>query len=229
MRRGGPGGRRIRVVLALLAAAALILVLAQIFLPGIAASTIRSRVGRYGVVDSVSVSAWPAIKLLWGSADSVTMRASRLALTPARSAALLSEAGGTDSLDVAVASVQEGSLHLSGAHLRKRGAELTGEGTMTPQDVRAALPPGVDVRLLGSSGGQVTVRVSGGLFGLGASVDAAAGPSEGRLVAHPLGLLLGGLRLTLFSDRRIRVQGVAASVESLSPLRYRLQMRAVLE
>ena len=71
--------------------------------------------------------------------------------------------------------------------------------------------------------------MSGGLFGLGASVDAAAGPSEGRLVAHPLGLLLGGLRLTLFSDRRIRVQGVAASIESQSPLRFRLQMRAVLE
>ena len=38
---------------------------------GIAASRISSRVGRYGKVQSVSVSAWPAVELLWGHADSV--------------------------------------------------------------------------------------------------------------------------------------------------------------
>ena len=44
----------------------LVLVLAQLFLPRIAASRIASRVGRYGTVQSVSVKAWPAVKLLWG-------------------------------------------------------------------------------------------------------------------------------------------------------------------
>ena len=56
----------------------LALALAQLLLPGIAASRISSRVGRYGEVQSVSVSAWPAVKLLWGSADSVTVRARSL-------------------------------------------------------------------------------------------------------------------------------------------------------
>ena len=53
--------------------------------------------------------------------------------------------------------------------------------------VKAALPPGVDVRLLRSGDGEVEVQASGGLFGVGASVNALAGASEGKLVAHPLG------------------------------------------
>ena len=51
--------------------AGLALVLAQLFLPRIAASRISSRVGSYGKVSSVSVSALPAMELLWGDADSV--------------------------------------------------------------------------------------------------------------------------------------------------------------
>ena len=53
----------------------LLLVLAQLLLPRIAASRISSRVGRYGTVQSVSVSAWPAVELLWGHADSVRVKA----------------------------------------------------------------------------------------------------------------------------------------------------------
>ena len=43
-----------------LAGAVLVLALAQVLLPRIAASRISSRVGRYGSVESVSVRAWPA-------------------------------------------------------------------------------------------------------------------------------------------------------------------------
>ena len=62
----------------------LVLALAQLLLPRIAASRICSRVGRYGQFDSVSVSAWPAVELLWGSADSVQVQAGSLALNPAQ-------------------------------------------------------------------------------------------------------------------------------------------------
>ena len=55
-----------RIAAGLAGAIALVLVLAQLLLPGIAASRISSRVGKYGTVESVSVSAWPAIELLWG-------------------------------------------------------------------------------------------------------------------------------------------------------------------
>jgi hypothetical protein len=227
MRRAG-GWSRLRIASVLLAAALLVLVLAQVFLPRIAASRISSRVGRYGSVQSVSVTAWPAIELLWGSADEVRVSAGDLALTPSQSAALLAQARGTASLDVTARSVREGSLLLRRARLRKRGSLLAGEGLVTAGDVAAALPAGVRIALLGSGGGRVAVRVGGGLFGLHGSLDAVAGPSGGRLVAHPRSGPLEGLRVTLFSDPRIRVEQVGASGVVEPPFAYRLTMTARL-
>ncbi len=207
----------------------LVLVLAQLFLPGIAASTISSRVGRYGTVESVSVKAWPAIKLLWHSVDSVKVRARSLRLSPAQAAAMLWEGRSSASMDVSAESVQVGSLRLSDASVRKRGDGLSAEASTSQADVAAALPAGIGLRLLRSEGGEVEVQASGGLFGVGASVDAVARASEGRLVAHPLGRLVEGLHLTLFSNPHVYVQGVGASVQSSGPpLDYRLRMSASL-
>ncbi len=217
-----------RVGLALAAAAVLLLVAAQVFLPRIAASTISSRVGRYGKVLSVKVSSWPAVRLLWGSADSVQVSAADLRLTPSQSADLLWESRGAARIDVSAASVREGPLRLTQATLRKRGDELSAQATVSEADARAALPPGFEVRLLGSGDGQVRVRATGGLFGVGASVQAVAGASEGALVAHPVGFLIEGLRLTLFSDPHVHVEGIGASEEGTSPPSYRVSMRARL-
>lgn len=205
----------------------LALALAQVFLPRVAASRISSRLRRYGTVQSVSVKAWPALELLWGSADSVVVRARSLTLSPAQTAKLLWEARGLDSIELTASSVREGPLKLSEVSLHKHGQALVGAARMTDADVRAALPGGFGVRLLSSERGEVRVRASGGLFGVGASVDAAAGASNGKLVARPLGLL-SGLQLTLFSEPHVYVEGVGASVEDRPPLSYRLTMRASL-
>ncbi len=228
MRRGGgvSGWRRA----ALWAAGALVLALAvaQVLLPRIAASVISSRVGRYGRVSSVSVSAWPAVKLLWGSVDSVKLRATSLALEPAQAAKLLWEARDVVSMDVSAQQVQVGSLVLSDARMSKRGSALSAQAQASEAAVSAALPSGFTLALLRSEGGQVQVRASGGLFGVGTSVNAVAQASEGRLVAHPQGFLIEGLRLTLFSDEHVYVEGVGASVLRSRPLRYGLSMRASL-
>ncbi len=207
---------------------ALVLALAQLLLPRIAASRISSRVGRYGNVQSVHVSAWPAVKLLWGSADSVTVRAGHLKLSPEQTARLLWEARGASTMAVTAGSVQEGPLRLSEASLHKHGDALSAQAYMTATDVRAALPEGLEVKLLSSERGQVRVRASGGLFGVKTSVDAVAGASEGRLIARPLGILLSGLRLTLFSDPHVHVEGVGASPDDRTPPGYRLTMSASL-
>jgi len=60
-----------------------------------------------------------------------------------------------------------------------------------------------------------------------------AGPSEGKLIARPLGFLLGGVRLMLFADPHVQVEGVGAnavSAASAAPAtrRYRLTMTARL-
>ena len=221
------GGRRIRVLLAVSAAVVVVLALAQLFGPSIAASTVSERVGRYGHVQSVRVSAWPAIRLLWGSADSVRLSASSLALTPARSAALLAEADGTASVDATVAALREGPLRLTDVRLRKRGPSMVGEGLIRTGAIAAALPPGVHIELVASAGGQVHVRVGGGPFGNG-SIAAVARSEHGTLLAEVLGGGLAGARMTLFQDPRIDVVGVAAALASTHPLSYRVRMSARL-
>jgi hypothetical protein len=223
-------GRARRIAVIVIAAVALVIVLSQIFLPGIAASTISSRLRRYGRVQSVSVTAWPAVKLLWGQADSVKVRALDLGLSTQQAAKLMWEGRGADSVAMTASSVRLGPLRVSRVTLHKHGDSLSARGSVTAADVKAALPPGLSLELLRSEAGNVDVRASGGLFGVNASVDAVAGPQEGRLVARPLGLLLGGFQLTLFADPHVYVEGVGASPQSgagESPS-YELQMSARL-
>ncbi len=221
----GKGGR---IAAGVAGAVVLLLALAQLILPRLAASRISSRVGRYGKVQSVSVSAWPAVELLWGHVGSVRVRAKSLALSPAQVASLLWEARGTASMDVSAESVQLGSLALSDASLQKRGNTMSALALASEAEVKAALPAGFAVKLLRSEGGEVEVQATGALFGVGASVNAVAGASEGKLVAHPLGFLVEALQLTLFSDPHVYVEGVGASVQSEQPLSYRLTMSASL-
>jgi hypothetical protein len=228
MRRGGGGRTKMRLLLSLAGGLALLFVLAQVLLPRIAASRISSRVGRYGKVRSVSVSAWPALELLWGHADSVRVSASSLALKPAQLGDLLWEGRNAGSLQVSADRVRLGTLVVSDASLSKHGSSLIAQAHVSEAAIKAALPPGFDVRLLRSGGGEVEVQASGGLFGVGASVNALAGASEGKLVAHPIGFLIEGLRLTLFADPHIYVEGVGASVAAEQPLSYRLTMTARL-
>jgi hypothetical protein len=228
MRRGGSGPTKRRLAVYIAGGVLLLLVLSQLLLPRIAASVISSRVGRYGKVLSVSVEAWPALQLIWGSVPSVHVRAGSLAMSPQQAAKLLWEAHGTASADISAERVRVGSLQLSDATLRKRGSALTAQASATGADVKAALPEDLEVHLLRSGGGQVEVQASGALFGVGATVNAVGMASEGKLVAHPLGFLVEGVRLTLFSDPHVYVEGVGASVQSERPLSYRLTMSASL-
>jgi hypothetical protein len=228
MRRGGGFMGWQRPALGGAAAILLLLVLAQVILPRIAAGVISSRVGRYGKVQSVSLSAWPAVKLLWGDVDSVEVKAGALHIEPAQAGKLLWEARSTARMEVSAQSVQVGSLRVTHARLTKRGNALSATAEATEADVNAALPSGFSVQLLKSEGGAVEVQASGGLFGIGASVDAVAQASEGKLLAHPRGLLIEGFRLTLYSDPHVYVEGVGASVLSSQPLTYGLSMSASL-
>jgi hypothetical protein len=192
------------------AAIILALVLAQLLLPVIAANRISGHLSRYGTVQRVTVNAWPALKLLWHSADSVTVRAGSLKLTPAQTAKLLWEARGIGDIDMTASSLMEGPLQLYDVSVRKRATRLTGEGQASTQAVKSALPGGLSLQLLASEGGKVKVRASGGLFGLGGSSNAVVGASAGKLVVRPVGFPLSGLALTLFSEPHVYVVGVGA-------------------
>lgn len=69
-----------RIVATLLAALVLLLILCQIFLPGIGEGAIEDRLTENGGIADASLSAKPAARLLWGDGDRVEIDATGLDL-----------------------------------------------------------------------------------------------------------------------------------------------------
>jgi hypothetical protein len=229
--------RRRRVVLAscVLAVPVLAVVLAQAFLPTLAAHRVRARVARYGTVESVSVKAFPAIELLWGKVDSVDVHARSLSFAPPQIASLLWEARDvgtmtvlTDEATLRTPALSNG-LTVSDIRMEKRGSTVLAKATLTQKQLDDAFPSGFRVEPVASGGGQIEARASGGLFGLQASIGVLVRPVEGRLIAEPHGLPFAGLAtVTLFSDPHLKVESVGLSIVRTSPLTYGLSLRASL-
>src|SRR5437660_11370763 len=116
----------------------LVLVLAQLLLPGIAADRLRDRLSRSGNVLSVEVHAFPAIELLWNHADRVVVRMGRYRSGTGPLGNLLSETSSVGSLDASTGELDAGLLTLRDAALRKRGDQLVGMARATEADLRRA-------------------------------------------------------------------------------------------
>src|ERR1700684_1113654 len=91
MPAGVTAHRGVRIALGVAGGVVLLLVIAQLLLPSLAAKRVRERLARYGTVKSASVSAFPAVELLWGKADSASVRAGALSMTPPQIGSLLWE------------------------------------------------------------------------------------------------------------------------------------------
>jgi hypothetical protein len=215
----------------------LVVVLAQVFLPGFVAKRVSERVARYGTVKSVSVSAFPAIELLWGKADSARLTAGTLSVPSSQLASLLWEAHGITDLTMsantatltAIPNLSNG-ITVSDLRTEKRGAAIRTSATLTQQQLNEALPSGFHVEPIASENGAVEARASGGLFGIQASITALVKPLEGRLVAEPQGFPFASIgTVTLFSDAHLKVQSVGVRVLRSQPLTYSLSMSATLQ
>jgi hypothetical protein len=200
--------------LAALGVAALIIVLivvAQLVLPGIAAQRLRDQLARSGQVLSVQVQAFPAIELLWHHADKVVVRLGRYRPRTGNLPSTLDQTGDVGTLDASAQEVDYGLLTLHNATLAKRGDELRGSATVTDADLRSALPILSSVTPVASAGGRLTLRGTASLFGLTASVDATVSAQNGKLVVAPDVPLGGFATLTVFSAPHVSVQSVSAS------------------
>jgi hypothetical protein len=205
-------GRAPRIALGTAGGIVVMLGVTQLVLPGIAAQVVRNRASRYGMVKSVSVTAIPAIELLWGRADSASLEAGRLRMNLSQATELLSSASGVDRIDMSVESFQLGPLRMHAARMEKRGDALYIQGSLEQSDLRAMLPGGVEVQPV--TGG-VEVRASGSLFGVSTSVRALVSVQEGKLVAQPQGLPFAGLaQITLLSNPHLLIQSFDLSSET---------------
>ncbi|HTT30742.1 MAG TPA: hypothetical protein VMG37_20165, partial [Solirubrobacteraceae bacterium] len=122
--------RRI-AVLAAVGFVLLVLVVAQLVLPGIAARRVRDQFSKSGTVLDVKVSAFPAVKLLWHRADSVVVRMATYRAPVSELSNTLTETGDAGSVDASVQVLSVGPLALRDATMRKRGSSLTAAATVT--------------------------------------------------------------------------------------------------
>jgi hypothetical protein len=202
--------RAARVALAIAAGLILGLVAAQLALPGIAEHRLRDRLERSGTVERVEISAFPAVKLLWHRADDVTVRMGRLRTGSGNFADLLVRTVDTDDLDASAEEQRILTLRLHDSRLRKRGDELTLSSTVDDADLRAALPPGFDLRPVASGDGALVLEGSAELLGQRFQGRAVVAARNGRLILAPDVLFGGFLTVTLFADPRIEVLSVGA-------------------
>lgn len=189
----------------------LVLIVAQLLLPGIAAQELRDDFAQSGTVLEVKVSAFPAIKLLWHRADSVVVRMGRYRSASSHLGDTLGGAADAGSLDASAQELEVGPLTFRNAILRKRGSDLVGSATVAESDLRSAVFFLDNVEPIASPNGRLTVRGTAGFLGLHATVDATVAAQNGDLVVVP-NVPLGGIAtLTLFSNPRVQVHSVSAS------------------
>lgn len=183
----------------------------QLVLPGIAAGRLRSMLSRSGAVRSVSVSAWPAVELLWHHADSVTISMRSWSAGAGRLQGQLGRLGDVGTLRASVGVVRVGTLTVRHASLFLNDGDILGQGTVREADLRRAVPFLRSVVPVASSGGRLVLQGTASVLGLvGASVDATVQARGGNLIVSP-DLPLGGLAtITVFSARAVRIMGVSA-------------------
>jgi len=202
--------RRI-AVLAAVGFVLLVLVVAQLVLPGIAARRVRDQFSKSGTVLDVKVSAFPAIKLLWHRADSVVVRMATYRAPVSELSNTLTETGDAGSVDASVQVLSVGPLALRDATMRKRGSSLTAAATVTQADLRSAVFFLRGVVPVTSADGSLTLRGTASFLGLTASVSATVAARDGALVVAP-DVPFGGIAtLTLFNDPHVYVESVSAS------------------
>lgn len=189
----------------------LVLVVGQLVLPGLAASSLRDRLSRSGRVLSVEVSAFPAIELLWHDADKVVIRMANYRSSSGHLRSLLDAAAGVGTLDASANVLTAGLLTLRDATLAKHGDRLYGSARIEDSDLRSAVPFLRSVSYVGSSGDGMTLQGTADLLGAEATVPATVRPLDGRLVVSP-DVPFGGLvTLTVFSDPRVRVLSLSGA------------------
>lgn len=188
-----------------------VLIVAQLVLPGIAAQRMRDQLARSGQVLSVQVHAFPAIELLWHQADRAVIRLGRYTTPAGELGSSLHQSVDVGSLDASAREVDVGLLALHDARLAKRGDRLIASATVAEADLRHALPILNSVVPVASASGQLTLQGTASLFGVTATVQALVRTVDGRVVVSP-NVPLGALAtISIFANPHVAVQSVGAS------------------
>jgi hypothetical protein len=186
-----------------------VLVGGQLAGPMIAERRVAGDLERLGPRPDVDVDAFPWPKLLAGRADRVEVRFTRARFAGAREVAdLVADTADAEEVEATFDELQVATLGLREARYTKDGEAVRGEGLVSAEALRAAVPPPLDVTPVGVD--ERGLLFEGGVQVLGRRIEgtARAEALDGRLVVVPQ-IPFGGLAtLTVFADRRVAVTGV---------------------
>lgn len=224
-RVGRSRGRAVRWAVAAAAVLIVLLVVAQLVLPGIAERRVRDELARIGTPSDVEVSSFPAVKLLLGQVDSLSARLESSEASADEVADLIASTEEIDRLRVSTDRIELSGLELRDAMLAKDDERLRAEASLTRQDLLALLPAGSELRSIGSEGGELLLDGSFSALGFQFSGVARASPSDGAIVLAPEGVA-GLARLTVFSDDRLRIEALDAQ-ETGESVRLGIEGRVV--
>lgn len=190
----------------------LLLVVAQIVLPGIAASKVAGDLEDIGPRPDVEVSAFPAVKLLLKKADKVEVEMDSATMGgSADIAEQLEQADDVDELDVRIDTLKAGPLTVRDARLTKDGDEMTGTATISEADLRRQVPDvfPFEIRPQETEKGLVLGSVEAPFIG---AVPVLLTTVDGGITAAPdLAIADQLLRVPIFSDPRVSITSVGAT------------------
>jgi len=216
--------RRARVVLVLLAVLLAVLVVTQIALPPIAARVVRESLEPRDHGVTVSVSSFPAIKLLFGHADSASVHIAQAQTSGGGGLeGLLARARRVNTLTATVGTMRVGPLEFSHVYMRKQGSNLSAQATVSPQAIRNVLPPGFRVDAGDAPGGGLRLTVATTVLPRQLSVGARLAAQNGALEIAPELPLLDLVHVSVFDDPKIAVTSV--SVRSAEHGTYTVDVR----
>ncbi|MHB8531539.1 MAG: LmeA family phospholipid-binding protein [Solirubrobacteraceae bacterium] len=195
----------------MLAGALLLLTgIAQVVLPGIAASRIESTLLANATGVSVRVSAFPAVELLFGDAERITVHAREMRAGGHGSLqALLGKAASVERLDVTVDHMYVLGLRVDGVALHKRGRTITAVTTVSRRAIDEVLP--ANISMAGSQEGERSLRLTLRASVLGHRVSGSAQllVAGGALRISPDIPILSLLSMTVFEDPQLAVTSIA--------------------
>jgi hypothetical protein len=146
-----------KIAAILTAAIVVVLVVSQLFLPGIGENAIENRLTENGGVADASLSAVPAARLLWGSGDRIGIDANGLDLevTRADDPVVFDDLDRFDDVEIVIRDSSLGPVDMDNFVLTREGEEpysLEGTGTTSVADLAefgaeefAPDLPGVDI------------------------------------------------------------------------------------
>jgi hypothetical protein len=208
--------RRLRVLLVCAAAFVVLAVSSELLLPVLAERRLRHSLERYGAGVHVDVSAHPAVKLLLGRASrvSVRIRELRAGSGSGKVGDLISRSRHADRVDAEVGHILSHGLRLDDVTFRKRGDRLDAGATVTTQAISAALPLNLRLATQTVSAQAFLLTAATTVFGQELRGTARVAAAGGQLELTPATPLAAFLRIRLFADPRVAVDGVRASATS---------------